>query len=315
MKSGAARLMRSLEYRHDALIHYSYGSIHASRIEDRGDKFDKCSQRWAEEFQSRGIPYRFVAYEEIENGILEKTSAKTLVLPHSAAISDKEVSAIEKFAKRGGIVVGDDLTGIFDEHCRLREKPVLAGVFRTGLDLGPKPSDGVSEYRLFGRDGAEGRYWGFTRDQHAGEGEVERNVVLDEPAYVYDLRTKKAYGKVSEFKVALEAAQAKFIAALPYDVGDVSVAAGDVAAGEMAKVTVKVGLPPDAKACHPVLVEVFTPDGKRSRLYSGVCDAKGGAGEYSFRTALNDSAGSWRIVATDYVTGKTVVASLSVRSK
>ena len=142
-----------------------------------------------------------------------------------------------------------------------------------------------------------------------------RTVRLDAPAYVYDLREKKAYGKVPAFTVALGAAQAKFIAVLPYDVGDVSVAVGDVAAGEMAKVTVKVGLPSDAKDCHPVLVEVFTPDGKRSRLYSGVCDAKGGSGEYSFRTALNDPAGSWRIVATDYVTGKTAVATLSVRSK
>ena len=316
MKSGAARLLRSLEYRHEVLLHYSYGSIHASRIEDRGDAFDKCALKWTGELRARGIPYRFVAYEEIENGELDRTTAKTLILPQSAAISDREAAAIERFAKRGGVVVGDEWTGIFDQHCSRREKPVLGGVIRRELDLGPRDAeDGVATYRMFARGGAEGRYWGFTRGEDAGEGLAARTVRLDAPAYVYDLREKKAYGKVPAFTVALGAAQAKFIAALPYDVGDVSVAVGDVAAGEMAKVTVKVGLPSDAKDCHPVLVEVFTPDGKRSRLYSGVCDAKGGSGEYSFRTALNDPAGSWRIVATDYVTGKTAVATLSVRSK
>ena len=188
-------------------------------------------------------------------------------------------------------------------------------MIRRDLPLGPKPDDGVSVYRLFGRDGAEGRYWGFTRAEDAGEGEAVRTVKLDVPAYVYDLRAKKACGKVSEFAVSLEAAQAKFFAALPYEVGNVSVAVDNITLGTMAKVSVNVVLPHGARACHPVSVEVFRPDGKRSRLYSGVCDAKGGLGEYSFRTALNDPVGCWRIVATDYVTGRMAVASMMVEKK
>ena len=38
-------------------------------------------------------------------------------------------------------------------------------------------------------------------------------------------------------------------------------------------------------------------------------DAKGGAGAYAFRTALNDPKGTWRLVATDYITGKTASVS------
>ena len=60
--------------------------------------------------------------------------------------------------------------------------------------------------------------------------------------------------------------------------GAIAVAAQDVRPGAEVKVAVKVALPTDAKACHPVLVEVYDPAGKKSRLYSGVCDAKGGAG-------------------------------------
>ena len=309
LKSGAARLLRSLEYRHEVLLHYSYGSIHAAGAEDRQAAFDKCSLKWTQELQARGIPYRFVAYAEIEDGELDRTPAKTLILPQSAAISDREAEAIRRFAKRGGTVVGDDFTGLMDEHCALRAKPVLQDVIVRELKLGPKDTDGISPYVLYGRDGAEGRYWGFTRDEQAGEGVAKRTIRLEKPAYVYDLRAKKALGKVSEFTVALAAAQAKFFAALPYEVGDVSVSAGNAAAGAEVKVAVKVALPTDAKACHPVLVEVYDPAGRKSRLYSGVCDAKGGAGAYAFRTALNDPKGTWRLVATDYITGKTASVS------
>ena len=44
----------------------------------------------------------------------------------------------------------------------------------------------------------------------------------------------------------------------------------------------------------------------------GICDAKGGRGEHTFRTALNDPKGTWRVVATDYVTGQTAVASFAI---
>lgn len=313
LKSGAARLLRSLEHHPEVLLHYSYGSIHAAGAEDRQVAFDKCSLKWTSELQARGIPYRFVAYAEIEDGELDRTTAKTLILPQSAAISDREAEAIRRFAKRGGTVVGDDFTGLMDEHCALRAKPVLTDIIVRELKLGPKDTDGISPYVLYGRDGAEGRYWGFTRDEQAGEGVARRTIRLERPAYVYDLRVKKAFGKVSEFTVSLAAAQAKFFAALPYEVGDVSVAAGSVRRGAEARVAVKVGVPAAAKDCHPVLVEVYDPNGTKSRLYSGVCDAKGGAGEHSFRTALNDPAGIWRVVATDYVTGKTASASLEVK--
>lgn len=313
MKTGAARLLRSLEYHHEALVHYSYGSIHASRIEDRAEAFDKCSTKWAQELLSRGIPYRFVAYEEIENGELDRTPARTLVLPQSAAISDRETEAIRRFAARGGMVVGDDFTGLYDQHCSRRAEPVLRDIIRRELALGPKDADGISVYPLFGRDGAEGRYWGFTRDEQAGEGRAKRTIRLDTQSVVYDLRAKKRLGKMSSFDVSLEAGQAKFFAALPYEVGGVSVAAPDVSAGAVVTVTVNVELPASARACHPVQVEVYDPNGVRSRLYSGVCDAKGGHDAYTFRTALNDPAGTWRVVATDYVTGRKATGAFSLK--
>ena len=78
------------------------------------------------------------------------------------------------------------------------------------------------------------------------------------------------------------------------------------------KVAVEAGVPGISKACHPVIVDVYAPDGTRNRLYSGICDAKGGRGEHTFRTALNDPKGTWRVVATDYVTGQTAVSSFAI---
>lgn len=312
MKSGAARLLRSLESPPEVLIHYSYGSIHASRIEERGDAFDKCSRRWAEELSVRGIPYRFVAYEEIETGELDRTAARTLILPQSAAISDREASAIRRFAARGGVVVGDSFTGMMDEHCRLRDKPVLTDIVRNGLDLGEKPMDSISVFRLRPRYGAEGLYWGLVRSQDSDEGVATRVITLKEPAFVYDLRGKRALGRVTSFQVPLAAGQAKFFAALPYEVGRLSVEARGAVRGGDVSVSVRVQVPTGAKACHPVKVDIFEPDGRRNRLYSGVCDARGGIGTLAFRTALNDVPGTWRLVATDYITGKTASAALNV---
>ena len=312
MKSGAARLLRSLESPPEVLIHYSYGSIHASRIEERGDAFDKCSRRWAEELSVRGIPYRFVAYEEIETGELDRTAARTLILPQSAAISDRAASAIRRFAARGGVVVGDSFTGMMDEHCRLRDKPVLTDIVRNGLDLGEKPMDSISVFRLRPRYGAEGLYWGLVRSQDSDEGVATRVIILKEPAFVYDLRGKRALGRVTSFQVPLAAGQAKFFAALPYEVGRLSVEARGAVRGGDVSVSVRVQVPTGAKACHPVKVDIFEPDGRRNRLYSGVCDARGGIGTLAFRTALNDVPGTWRLVATDYITGKTASAALNV---
>ena len=316
LRRGAARLLRSLESRHEVLVHYSYGSIHAAQIENRyqGD-FLKCNKTWCDALALRSIPYRYVAYAEIEEGELDRTAAKFLILPHSAAISDKEAAAIRRFAARGGTVVGDAETGRMDQHCRLREKPVLRDVIKTTLDLAPCDNDGITIYPLVGRFGAEGRYWGATRSLEAGEGTASRTIRLNSPSFVYDLRAKKALGRVDRFTVELGAGGVGFFAALPYEVGPVKVFVSAAAPGEDVKVSVQAGVPGLSKACHPVIVDVYAPDGKRKRLYSGVCDAKGGRGEHTFRTALNDPKGTWRVVATDYVTGQTGAASFALQNR
>jgi hypothetical protein len=227
-------------------------------------------------------------------------------------------------------VIGDEQTGRMDQHCALRKEPVLRDVIKTTLDLGPVPNDGIAIYAMSARSGVEGRYWGFVRSSDAGEGVAERKIDLAGEAYVYDLRKKTCLGRVKGFTVALRAGEVAFYAALPYEVGKLTIVVSSefrvqssglrvnsklqTSNSKLQTVTVQVqaGVPGLSKACHPVIVDVYSPDGKRSQLYSGVCDAKGGKGEYAFRMALNDPKGTWRVAVTDYITGETVYAAFEL---
>jgi hypothetical protein len=48
-----------------------------------------------------------------------------LVLPYSAALSDREVAAIRRFVEEGGVLLADGATGLFDEHVAWREAGAL----------------------------------------------------------------------------------------------------------------------------------------------------------------------------------------------
>ncbi|MCY3023493.1 MAG: hypothetical protein NTW87_31320, partial [Planctomycetota bacterium] len=62
---------------------------------------------------------------------------KTIVLPQTIALSDREADVFRKFAQDGGVVVADAVCGRFDEHGRLRETPARDAVFQ--LDTSTEP--------------------------------------------------------------------------------------------------------------------------------------------------------------------------------
>ena len=129
---GGGALLRTLDERPQVLIHYSQASIHAAQIEKRYDKFLVARDVWCRLLDDLCIPYRFVAYGEIEEGELAKTGARVLVLPESSALAAREVAEIQHFAARGGLVVGDDLTATHDIHCNLLPKAALADLLGAG---------------------------------------------------------------------------------------------------------------------------------------------------------------------------------------
>lgn len=132
---------------HGIALHYSYPSIHGTWIVDGKVKeevsyntsatfgrFNENRDGWVKLLKDSGLQFDFISYGDVEQGGLLSKGYKTLVLPMSVALSDKEVDAIREFVRRGGTVISDALTGVMDEHCAFREKRALLDVF--GFEAG-----------------------------------------------------------------------------------------------------------------------------------------------------------------------------------
>lgn len=333
LRRGGGLLLRHLEENPQVLIHYSQASIHAAAIENRTEEFLSARSRWCRLLDDAHVPYRFVAYGEIERGDLAKLGVRILVLPQSTAMSDREVREVERFAAAGGLVLGDADSNVMNEHCTLRAKGGLRGLVPFDLPLAtvetlvkvagerlPRPEIGFSETQGTGvrtfvyqpSDGGKERYLGFVRETNAkGPETVEIKVSLPQPMFVHDMRQSRALGRKETFPVRLEKSQAAFFALLPNKAGCLSMRVSPtVTAGEVVSIELKTpGLRFD-----PVAVTLTDPNGRRSVPYSQVVACEGGKATVRIRTALNDSSGVWRVRAEDFIGGTSAEGVFSLGS-
>lgn len=75
------------------------------------------------------LQYDFVSYVQVREGLLDKGEYGLLFLPQSVALSDEEVTALERFVAAGGTLVGDCRIGLMDGDGRSRERGALDHVF------------------------------------------------------------------------------------------------------------------------------------------------------------------------------------------
>ena len=75
-----------------------------------------------------GIQPRLVSSGMVEAGALRHDGSRVLILPHAIALSQVEADEIRDFANHGGTVLADTEPGLFDQHSRRLEAPLLAGV-------------------------------------------------------------------------------------------------------------------------------------------------------------------------------------------
>ena len=355
LRDGGGLLLKTLKEPRAALIHYSPSSVYAAQIEKRYDAFLAARDAWCRLLDDMSIPYRFVATAEIEDGELERTDAKILVLPASSSVSDAEVLALGNFAKGGGLIAGDDLTGVLDGHCNFRPSgsPLAKIAYcpdaatlrryvalrrtggsedavtafretvrsnlapylpRTDVDFEAKTVCGVRTFNLVPKAGGTASYLGFVREKECNGAKGTVCAKLSGKSYVYDLRKKTCLGNVDRIDVALAPCEATFFAVLPYEVSGITVkTAPSVQRGEAVDLSLEVKSTVGIAGCHPMKIEVSNPDGVVSEAYSRVVETSGGNGSHRFRLALNDSPGTWRVKATDYVSGKVAEASFTVK--
>ena len=143
MTSPLAHLFLRAERETDPIaIHYSQPSIQVdwllestvdgsswlrrfSSHEAEHNRMAKRRQAWVKLLQDAGYTPRFISSEQIEHGAL--AGIRMLVLPNSVALTDSELSSIEKFYGASGsdrFLAGSGELGAFDMHGHLRTMPI-----------------------------------------------------------------------------------------------------------------------------------------------------------------------------------------------
>ncbi len=102
------------------------------------------SRNFVHAVQHLGLDPRFVTDEAITKGYLRRSGLRVLMLPWAISLSQREVDEIARFVTRGGEILSDGEPGLFDEHGRKMEKPLLSAIFT-------EPPDGSASHFGYGR--------------------------------------------------------------------------------------------------------------------------------------------------------------------
>ncbi|MGD0112682.1 MAG: beta-galactosidase trimerization domain-containing protein, partial [Armatimonadota bacterium] len=165
---GVGKLFLESERLQDGIaIHYSMPSIHAAAITparsaQTGDESRTLSSdrgAWVTAVNDLGMQFDFVAYEQLEKGVLDSGKYRVFVLPFSAALSPAEVKAIRTFAEHGGVVLADAAAGVMDDHCAWTEGGALNDLF--GISTSPSAARSFSHLPGPVSVTKEGKAWGL----------------------------------------------------------------------------------------------------------------------------------------------------------
>ncbi len=181
LRSGLGAQIVSSERMSDPIaIHYSQPSMRVewmiaqrphgerwvqrnSSTEYKDSEFLRLRQAYCKLIEDQGLQYKFVAYDDVEQGGLIAGGYKVLILPRSTALSSTEAGQIREFVARGGLLIVDGIPGQYDERARKLEKPLLADLFdrptfgKGSAILAPAEIGSYHEHRLSGKEGESRR--------------------------------------------------------------------------------------------------------------------------------------------------------------
>lgn len=185
---GIGQLLMESERLHDGIaLHYSMPSVHAASIlgyhKRSRDDDDEAPVRtglsypanrdgWVRMIKDLGMQFNFVSADEMQKGELTPDKYKVLILPFSAALSDKEVRDLTAFAQAGGVVIADGAAGIMDEHCAWQQGTALNELF--GISAPPPSKRGsIKPFTAEVSVSEEGARWGLVAKDLTGFAAVE----------------------------------------------------------------------------------------------------------------------------------------------
>ena len=105
-----------LSWATDALVHRKTWPRRSSSLDNNCSSAGKNRIAWNKLLEDCGFQARWVSVDQLEAGELVSDNFKALILPRSLAIGEKTSQAIRQFHKRGGCIIADHWTGLFDEH-------------------------------------------------------------------------------------------------------------------------------------------------------------------------------------------------------
>jgi len=112
-------------------ILYSYPSVFAHKLEEGGSfgGYEDAHSALIQHIRAAGLQFRYVTDRMLRQGEVDLAKYRTLFLPRTEAMGDKEAQAIRTFVERGGTVVADFRPGLYDDHCKRRARGVLDELF------------------------------------------------------------------------------------------------------------------------------------------------------------------------------------------
>jgi len=130
LKSGIWQQVRALKLEKPKVaVHYSQASVHMTFLRGRPKAVQDAWEGWLRSLEDIGVPYDFVSYAQIEDGILHAGQYRVLILPSSIALSTAEAEAAKRFVESGGLLIADVFPGVTDDHGKRLDTPRLAALF------------------------------------------------------------------------------------------------------------------------------------------------------------------------------------------
>lgn len=132
----------------DALVHGKTWPKRLSSIDNENQSSGVLRKAWCKTLEDIGYQYDFINYLDVKESKIDLSGQfKVIILPKVTCLSIKEAEAFKQFVVKGGVLVADNLCGIFDEHGKWRKTGILDTLFGIQRDdtAGYLNGEGVTE--------------------------------------------------------------------------------------------------------------------------------------------------------------------------
>ncbi len=200
----------------------------------------------------------------------------------------------------------------------MSKRAVRSGFRLAGVEPGIILETGAGEIKatetMFFSSG-KNRYVGILRSHHTEDAAPHETTIRLPAKYnVYNARTGVYFGETDQIPAIISPARALLYSLLPYRVNTLEIKTPvTVARGEHLPVSLTVKTTGDTPGLHVIHIVFRDPRGNEKPCYTMNLIAPEGKARATIPMALNDTTGSWTIVAKDAATGKSSEASFVVK--